>query len=62
VKDIRTSTSVIRLGNSPLMLGASAIAGLDLTKDTWRSVHGPLIPLWGGDGAHYRHYEGRVVS
>jgi hypothetical protein len=35
-------------GAQPLMLGASTIEGLGLTKDLWRSVHGQLVLLWEG--------------
>jgi hypothetical protein len=45
----------------PLMLGASTIAGLELTKDTLEECPWTISTSMEGNGASYRHYEGRVV-
>jgi hypothetical protein len=48
-------------GAQPLMLGTSAVAGLELTKDTLEECPWTFSTFMGGDGARYRHYEGRIV-
>jgi hypothetical protein len=48
-------------GAQPLMLEASAVAGLELTKDTLEECPWTISTSMGGNEARYRHYEGRVV-
>ena len=45
-----------------LMLGASVVARLELMKDTLEECPSTISTSVGGDGAHYRHYEDRVIS
>jgi hypothetical protein len=44
-------------GTQPLMLGASAIKGLGLTKDALEKCSWTISTSMGGDGARYWHYK-----